>query len=105
MKVEYENAVIKREKELLDEGNKHFEEDKVKLLQGVTTLAPEASEWAAAEFQRISAAAVENAKREQQKREETEKEYNARLADYQRQMNQREQQHAQELNQKQETQR
>ena len=73
---------------------------------GATTNAPEASERAAAEFQRISAAAqeaTEHAKREQQKREEMEKEFHARLADFQRQLNQREQEMLQQLNQKQTT--
>ena len=105
-KAEMETAVKKREQELYDEGNKKFAEEKAKLLQGATTTAPNASERAAAEIQRISAAAqeaTENAKREQQKREEMEKEYNVRLADFQRQMNQREQEMVQQLNQKQET--
>ena len=105
-KAEIETAVKKREQELYDEGNKKFAEEKAKLLQGATAIAPDASERAAAEFQRISAAAqeaTEKARREQQKREEMEKEYNARLADFQRQLNQREQEMVQQLNQKQET--
>ena len=56
-KAEIETAVKKREQELYDEGNKKFAEEKEKLFQGATAIAPEASERAAAEFQRISAAA------------------------------------------------
>ena len=105
-KADIETAVKKREQELYEEGNKKFAEEKAKLLQGATAIAPEASERAAAEFQRISAAAqeaTENAKREQQKREEMEKEYNARLAEFQRQLNQREKEMLQQLNDKQQT--
>ena len=105
-KADCETAVKKREKELFDEGNKLFEEERKKWLAGATAIAPEASERAAAEYQRVSAAAqeaTENAKREQQRREEIEKEFNARLAECQRQMNLREQEMAQQLNQKQET--
>ena len=103
-KAEVETAVKKREQELYTEGNKKFAEEKAKLLTGATAIAPEASERAAAEFQRISAAAqeaTEHAKREQQKREEMEKEFHARLAEFQRQLNQREQEMLQQLNLKQ----
>ena len=103
-KAEIETAVKKREQELYTEGNKKFAEEKAKLLTGATAIAPEASERAAAEFQRISAAAqeaTEHAKREQQKREEMEKEFHARLAEFQRQLNQREQEMLQQLNLKQ----
>ena len=105
-KADIETAVKKREQELYTEGNKKFAEEKAKLLAGATANAPKASERAAAELQRISAAAqeaVENAKREQQKREQMEKEYHARLAEIQAKVNQREQEMMQQLNQKQAT--
>ena len=79
-KADIETAIQKREQELYKEGNRKFQEEKAKLFAGATTTAPEASERAAAEYQRISAAAqeaTENAKREQQKREQMEKEYRA----------------------------